>query len=198
MLNKLYELKENILSKKIYIIILLLVLIVIISLIIFSNKTDPPMKDSLVIKDEVVEDNKDCMVDIKGQINNSGLYKVSCDSRINDIIELAGGLTDNADTSVINLSKKIKDEMVIVIYSNEEVNVSFSNDKEINNSNKMISINYATKEELMTLSGIGESKALAIIKYREENNGFKTLEELMNISGLGENVFAKIKDSITL
>ena len=235
MLNKLYELKENILSKKIYIIILLLVLIVIISLIIFSNKTDPPMKDSLVIKDEVVEDNKDCMVDIKGQINNSGLYKVSCDSRINDIIELAGGLTDNADTSVINLSKKIKDEMVIVIYSNEEVNdfintykkeellnekcktastvtndaciskedrvevnVSVSNDKEINNSNKMISINYATKEELMTLSGIGESKALAIIKYREENGPFTNIEDLKNISGIGDKMFDKIKDSITL
>jgi competence protein ComEA len=152
-----------------------------------------------------------------------------------DVIKLAGGLTNNADTSVINLSKKIKDEMVIVIYSHDEVNdfintykkeellsekcktastvtndaciskedrqevnVSVNNDKVTNNSNKMISINYATKEELMTLSGIGEAKALSIIKYREENGLFTNIEDLKNISGIGDKMFDKIKDSITL
>lgn len=63
---------------------------------------------------------------------------------------------------------------------------------------KSISLNSATKEELMTLSGIGESKALNIISYRETNNGFKNIEELKNVSGIGDSIFEKIKDNITL
>ena len=59
-------------------------------------------------------------------------------------------------------------------------------------------INKASKEELMTLTGIGESKAIAIIKYREDNNGFKDISEIMNVSGIGEALYNKIKDSITV
>ncbi len=73
-----------------------------------------------------------------------------------------------------------------------------NNETNNNPSNKKISLNKASKEELMALTGIGESKALAIIEYREKNNGFKSLEELMNVSGIGEKAYEKIKDNITL
>lgn len=160
-------------------------------------------------------------VDIKGQVNSPGIYELQKESRIIDVINIAGGLTEDADTSVINLSKKITDEMVIIIYSKEQV-LNFSQTKEIekqvqekckNNeeytidndacieSNKpftgKVNINTATKEELMSLQGIGESKANDIIKYRESNGIFNSIEEIKKVTGIGDNLFASIKENIT-
>ena len=142
-------------------------------------------------------------------------------SRVIDVIEKAGGLTSNADTTVINLSKKINDEMVIIIYSNAQVKDfaktkeqeqkiqqsciqveqnSLKNDACITDEAESlvkISINNAAKELLQTLPGIGESKAKDIIDYREQNGPFASIEELKNVSGIGESLFAKIKDHIT-
>ena len=162
-------------------------------------------------------------MDIKGEINNPGIYELKSSSRVIDVIEKAGGLTENANTTVINLSKKITDEMVIIIYSNKQVE-DFSKTKEIekqvqNNCinpseeslkndacitekettiSGKISINTATLEELQTLPGIGEEKAKNIIKYREENGLFTAIEDLTKINGIGESIFAKIKENITL
>ena len=186
-------------------------------------------------KEEINQDEeiKKIKVDIKGAITTPGVYEVDEGTIVNDLISLAGGITKYGTTKNINLSRKLIDEMVIIIYTQSELkdmtttlssdcitsdtninncytnkqsvvipntkNTDVSNnDITIKEDNKIISINTASKEELMTLSGIGEAKAENIIKYREENNGFKTLEEIMNISGIGEAVFAKIKDSITL
>ena len=137
---------------------------------------------------------------------------------------MAGGVTSDADTSVLNLSKKLKDEMVIIVYSYEQVSNfkvikqeelvvqeqcqvginDIENDacieekQEEVNRNTKVSINTGTLEELMTLEGIGESKAKAIIEYREANGNFEKIEDLLNVSGIGESVFAKIKENITL
>lgn len=143
------------------------------------------------------------------------------DSRVIDVINQAGGLTEQADTSVINLSKKIIDEMVIIIYTKEQV-ADFTKVKEQEkiiqekcnqideNSLKnnacittdqittKVSINTASKEELMTLKGIGESKANDIIKYRETNGAYNNIEDLKNVPGIGENLFAQIKEDITI
>lgn len=142
-----------------------------------------------------------------------------------DVIEKAGGLTDKANTTVINLSKKIIDEMVIIVYSNQEVRDfektkekeqliqnkcqqkdenSLKNDACITNNNSKktidtkVSLNKASLEELMTLPGIGEVKAKEIINYRTEKGEFKSLEELLQISGIGESTLEKIKDNLTL
>ena len=135
---------------------------------------------------------------------------------------MAGGLTDQADTSVINLSKKVTDEMVIIIYSKEEVSnfsktketeqviqkscqqqdeTSLKNDACITSEKTItgkISINNATLEELMTLSGIGEAKAKEIISYREKNGPFQEIQDLLKVPGIGENLFASIQEDITL
>lgn len=169
-------------------------------------------------KKENIENYK---VDIKGEILTPGIYTLKSNSRVIDVIEMSGGLTENADTSVINLSKKITDEMVIIIYSKSEVKDfektkekektvqekcikkdenSLKNDACITDSVKTsgkVSINSATKEELMTLTGIGEAKAEDIIKYREENGPFRTIEDIKNVSGIGDSLFAKIKENIT-
>ena len=188
-------------------------------------------------------------VDIKGEVKRPGVYLLEKGKRVIDVVNKAGGFTVYADSSANNLSMKIADEMVIIIYSEDEIrhyvttkkkqeliqekcksdivtnnscvessneiskedskknnkNNSNSNnsktDKNSTNSskedNKLISINTATKEELMTLSGIGESKADAIIEYRK-NKKFATIEEIKEVSGIGDALFEKIKDSITV
>ena len=176
-------------------------------------------------KDEVIEKVK---VDIKGAIKKPGVYELDSNSIINDVIKLAGGLKTNASTKYLNLSKKILDEMVINIYTESEVKkmkepvdvcevkdqdltncddatiivTNPDSNKDISNSNKVVdnkvSINDGTKEELMTLSGIGEVKAQAIIDYRNKNGKFSKIEDLMNVSGIGESTYNQIKDNIKL
>ena len=210
------------------IIIFIIVSTLITACVIYYLKQDKDKEEIIVeeknelIKKETKTNIKETeyRVDIKGQINSPGIYSMKASSRIIDVINEAGGLTDIADTSVINLSKKITDEMVIIIYSQEQV-ANFSKVKEIEkqvqdkcnqpdeNSLKndacittdkittKVSINTSTKEQLMTLQGIGESKANDIIKYREENGPYETIEDLKKVPGIGENLFAQIKEDIT-
>ena len=189
-------------------------------------KEEPKKKESLsLLKKEEKEDSSTqedfYKVDIKGEIQFPGMYSLPPASRILDVIEKAGGLTEDADISVINLSKKIQDEMVIIIYSKEEVSNfektkekekivqsnciqkeenALKNDACITNQTVQgkISINTATQQELMTLPGIGESKAKDILSYREKNGPFQKIEDIMNISGIGESLFVKIKEDITV
>lgn len=193
-----------------------------------DNKKDREIV--LTEKKEVKEKNKakttntKIMVDIKGEVVNPGIYTLDDNQRVIDVINMAGGITKNADTSVLNLSKKLKDEMVIIVYSYYEVK-NFSYVKEVEKKvqtecskgindvendacieddssseeeSSIISINTATKEELMTLTGIGEKKAEDIIKYREENGEFTSIEDIKNVNGIGDSLFEKIKDYITL
>lgn len=164
--------------------------------------------EQLLNENVQVQDDNIVTVDIKGCIVKPGVYSVENNKRINDVIVLAGGLTSCANTNNINLSKRVEDEMVIVIddknslegNSKLEVN-SIQNDKikdTTNNKDEKVSINTASKEELMTLNGIGEVKAEAIIKYRKQNGNFKSLDEIMLVSGIGEKAFAKIKENIKL
>ena len=214
------------------IIIGVIVLIIITGMGIFTynqfRKRKPVLKSTTILKKkEIQEENKNLAleeykVDIKGQVAVPGIYSVQKDSRVIDVIEKAGGLVENADTSVINLSKKVQDEMVIIIYSVEEVS-DFKKTKEIEKQVQMsciqrdetalfndacittnfqvggkISINTATVEEFMTLKGIGEAKARDIIAYREANGPFQTIEEIMNVPGIGESRFAAIQEDITV
>ena len=200
-----------------------------------SISTSSVKKLSVDKKQDIKDDLSTVFVDVKGAVNSPGVYELDEGKRVIDAINLAGGLTDKADTININLSKKLTDEMYIIIYTkdeiynykqnNESVNdikcasmecvcPDVSNDACINSAstvdsspssedgNKLIdddskvSINSATKEELMKLDGIGEVKAEAIIKYRQENGSFKSVEELKNVSGIGDAVYDKIKDNI--
>ena len=185
-------------------------------------------KDNALVKDEN-EVLKMLTVDIKGAVLNPGVYEVEEGKRVQDVITLASGLREDADVTLINLSKRVEDEMVIIVYTKDEVlafkekdkdeavivpivtcpmipiendacviEESNNSDSDVENQESKISINTASLEELMTLSGIGESKARGIISYREENGGFKSIEDILNVSGIGESVFAKIKDYIII
>lgn len=121
--------------------------------------------------------------EIKGEILKPGIYEIEKDETLEDLIDKAGGLTHKADTSALSLQKDIVHEDVIVIPEIESI--------------KKISLNTASQKELMTLPGIGESKANKIIEYRNQQS-FRSIEEIMNVKGIGEKIFNKIKDQICL
>ena len=225
------------------VIILLIILITISVYLYFKFNIKDEMKEEVVLeKLEVETDNEkdeqtkediiqEITFDIKGAVKKPGVYKMEEGKRVIDAINLAGGLKSNADNSVINLSKKLKDEMVIIIYTKEEIKKMLEGDTVIKVIEKecvcpklendaciedkitnekidvsvdeskqedLISINTASINELTSISGIGESKAKAIIEYREKNGNFEKIEDVKNVSGIGESLFEKIKDYITI
>lgn len=143
---------------------------------------------------------------ICGEVIKPGVYELSGDSRIYEAVDAAGGFTENAAREYVNLASKVSDGMQITIYNREEAASLLADSAPVGeNAGKsgtsgsgLVNLNTATKEELMTLKGIGESKAEDIIRYREKSGGFKKIEDIMKISGIKENGFQKIKDSITV
>ena len=164
------------------------------------------------IKDEsnnVVDNNSETklnstiIVEIKGEVMNPDVYTLNEGSIIKDLIEIAGGLTENADISNINRAKEIKNHELIVIRNINDPNIEEKGEAKYNETNEesddgKISINDSDLSKLKEIPGIGDVKANAIILYREKNNGFKSIDELKNIDGIGEKTFEKIKDSIKL
>lgn len=215
-----------------YFITFVLIVIIIIIAIINKNRLIKESNTKIIKNEEKFKINNEfdtIRVDIKGAVNKPGVYEVEEDTIINELIEMAGGLTEEADTSIINLAKKLANEDLIIIYTKEEVSNSnivdtvvkevmgecicpnIQNDGCINNEiddtisnyekedeeerKDLVNINTASKEQLMELNGIGESKADAIIEYRQ-NNKFKNIEDITNVSGIGQALYEKIKDSI--
>lgn len=224
-------------NKLIVIAIFLFLFICLISLSLYTIKLSNKNNDILCENNEGIDNNaevalnneiKKMYVDIKGAVKNPGVYQVNEENIINDVINLAGGLLDKAYVENINLSKKVQDELVIYVYTKDEikknnlqenqicssnnyiitecteskVSIITSNENSENNnsstSNSLININLASLEELTTLPGIGESKAQNIINYREENGYFKTIDEITNVNGIGEATFEQLKKYITV
>lgn len=177
-----------------------------------QNETEKIVEIEEINKEEIKEEK--VTVDVKGAVLNPGIYTLDNNKRVFDAITIAGGLLDNSDTENINMSLKLTDEMVIIVPFKEEKQNSVGDKEHLNNSNNIendakvsnskntnnekVSINKASKEDLMTLKGIGETKALAIINYRKEHGIFKSISELQNVKGIGKSIFEKIKDNIEL
>ena len=149
---------------------------------------------------------EECTVDIKGEVLKPGIYILDCNLRVNDIVNIAGGLTDNADTTNINLAKKIFDQMVITIPKimteetpNETIIEPILNDATTNDNqiDTIININTASQEELESIPGIGKTKAKAIIEYRLINGPFKSIKDITLVKGIGESTYEKIKIYLT-
>ena len=134
---------------------------------------------------------------VTGKVQNPNVYRVPEDYRIYQVIELAGGFLEDAETGNINLAGKIFDGMQITVYAIGEEAV-FTYEEGNDNGRHMININTASREELMTLPGIGDAKADSIISYRNENGRFNYKEDIMKISGIKEGAFEKIKSYITV
>lgn len=145
------------------------------------------------------------VVHVCGEVVNPGIYELPAGSRIYEAVKAAGGFTENAAEESVNLASPIEDGVQIRIYSKEEAETLAAGAApfdgfEASGEGKepVVNLNTATKEELMTLSGIGESRAEDIIRYREENGGFQNIEDIMKVSGIKDAAFQKIKDRITV
>ncbi len=231
------------------VIVLVLSLVLVVTIqnklkgdsIVYENLMPEKLEGNELAYQEENTSNEIYYVDIKGAVNHPGVYSINKGKRIIDALNKAGGVLENANTSLLNLSMEVKDGMVIIIYSSEELN-NFSklkeeeetkseicqkdvyNDACICNSNtevvdnapkkeednnktlkenakvasEKVNINTASLAELMTLSKIGESKANAIIQYRNDNGNFKSIEEIKNVNGIGDSIFDTIKNNITI
>ena len=151
---------------------------------------------------------QNCYVDIKGEVLRPGVYEFSCESRIQEVIKKAGGFTEDADETKINLAQKISDQMQIIVpnlHSKQEGGVTEGNSEKGNSSNTTpsnskqgtVNINTATLEELQTIKGIGKKKAEAILQYRKEHGAFRTKEDLLRVKGIGKKALEAIESQVT-
>lgn len=154
-------------------------------------------------------------VQINGAVCAPGVYRVPKTARVFEAVEAAGGFTETACMEAVNLARTVTDEMMIYIPTREEMEKAEKSDEiprdaqatdkenrdkaslDNENKEKHININTASKEELMTLPGVGEARAEAILLYRKEHGFFQDITEIMNVSGIKQAAFEKIRDRIT-
>ena len=154
---------------------------------------------------------KNIKVEVKGEVLNPDVYVLKKGSTIKELIDKAGGVKEGVDTYTINMTKVLDDGDVVVMYKDEkleglnykvnEIVNDKSTDEYITNEiweSSKISINSATKEELLSLPSSGEAKANAIIEYRKKNGLFKKIEDIKNVKGIGNALYEKIKDYINI
>ena len=189
------KLKEIIIKYKAYLMIVIVVLISAFS-IVYQNYKD---KSKLYINNNEIEVNKyenKIAVYITGEVNSPGVYYVDSEYRLNDLVNLCGGLTENADVTDINLAEKLNDsDKIDIPKKTKNVYESTDNDEISDENNGLININKASKEELKSLNGIGETLANNIIEYRK-NTKFEIVEDILNVNGIGNSKYEAIKEYI--
>ncbi len=149
-------------------------------------------------KEEVVEQDL-ITVDVKGAVKSPGIYDLPVGSRINDAVQKAGGLTDNADSKSINLAQRISDEALVYVPTKEEAtNQEAHSNATKTKENKKVNLNKASLEELKQVKGLGAKRAQDIIDHRETNGKFKSVDELKKVSGIGAKTIEKLKEYVTV
>lgn len=160
-------------------------------------------EDTEKLPEEEVTQPQTVYVYVCGAVNTPGVYELDSTSRIYEAVQMAGDMTEDAEQTYLNLAQIVSDGERIYVPTKEEVKSGVVEDQGewtdsgISAEGK-VNLNTATKEELMTLTGIGDAKAQAIITFRESNGGFSSIEEIMQIEGIKEGVFNKIKDAVTV
>lgn len=153
-------------------------------------------------------------VDVCGQVKNPGVYQLGAESRVYEAVEMAGGMTKKAAAEAVNQAGRLTDGQQIYVPSKDEqasgdvggqpgagsadVQQASGSTGAGGADGGKVNLNTASKEELMTLSGIGEVKADAMVRYREEHGSFQSVEDVKKIEGIKDGVFNKIKDQITV
>jgi len=209
------ELKLN---KKliVYVISIILLLSALIYNVLYINnkKNEIEMEEEAIEEEEIIVEEKTIFIDVGGEVVNPGLYELPENSRVNDAINIAGGTTDKADLTEVNLAYILSDAIKITIPKKEIKKVTTAKvttpktsivstglstiQGENNKETGKVNINTGSKEQLKTLDGIGDATAQKIIDYRNEKGNFGKIEDIKNVSGIGESKFNKIKEKIII
>lgn len=206
---------DNLDNKQKKIVIIVGIIIIIGILYFIYNGIDKKSKDQIDNNMLSIENNTKenegskelVIVHITGAVKTPGIVKLPEGARIEDAIDKAGGLTEDADISDVNLAYVLEDGIKIKIPTiseekNEEIIINSSGEgiveKEISNNseNKIININKANETDLQTLPGIGASLAGRIVEYRNSNGKFNEIEDIKNVSGIGDSKYENIKNFI--
>ena len=193
--------------------VLAVIVIILVGRVMMASSTKEKVMVTNAVNTTRVEETttmmpQNCYVDIKGEVLRPGVYEFSCESRIQEVIKKAGGFTEEADETKINLAQKITDQMQIIVpnlHSKQEGGVTEGNSEKGNLSNTTpsnskqgtVNINTATLEELQTIKGIGKKKAEAILQYRKEHGAFRTKEDLLQVKGIGKKALEAIESQVT-
>ena len=152
-----------------------------------------------VKKEELVEQDL-ITVDVKGAVKSPGIYDLPVGSRVNDAVQKAGGLTEQADSKSLNLAQKVSDETLVYVPTKgeEASQQSGSGATSSTSKDKKVNLNKASLEELKQVKGLGGKRAQDIIDHREANGKFKSVDELKKVSGIGAKTIEKLKDYVTV
>ena len=152
------------------------------------------------VKDEPLEQDL-ITVDVKGAVKAPGIYDLPVGSRVNDAVQKAGGLTEQADSKSLNLAQKVSDEALVYVPTKGEESASQqagSGAPSSTSKEKKVNLNKASLEELKQVKGLGGKRAQDIIDHREANGKFKSVDELKKVSGIGVKTIEKLKDYVTV
>ena len=163
--------------------------------LVVVNRPEPPAGEFLINEQpsDSVAIEQYLYVHIVGEVLTPGMYQLPLGARLVDAVFAAGGLTEFADNSSVNLARELSDGEQVVVSSVNEQSETLGT-----SSGGLISINRASDKELEELPGIGPALSARIIAWREANGGFKSIEDLLKVSGIGENLLSGLKDSVTL
>ena len=169
---------------------------------------DENMKDSeKVVQSTDSEVCEDIYVYVCGAVENPGVYRLDGESRIFEAVDKAGGLKENAAEDAVNLAGRLNDGDEVRVPTKDEVKVTDFNQnstvistagEDTGTDTGRVNINLASVEELMSVNGIGQTRAEAIVSYREMNGAFGSIEDIKKVSGIKEGLFSKIKDKIRI
>lgn len=206
-------------KKKMFLKIILVIVIIIIAITNYiKNRIDEKsyntIYENLKLEDNVInqnivtatvkEDDKKIKVYVTGAVNNPGVIELNEGERIEDAINLAGGVRADANLEQVNLAYCLEDGQKVYIPNINEKEIEYITkengenvlEKNLNSNNSKVNINTGGIEELKNLPGVGESLAQKIIDYRNENGKFKDVEDLKNVSGIGDKKFESMKEYI--
>lgn len=159
-----------------------------------SLKTGEAEADFSTVRKEEEPSQKVIFVHVCGAVKKEGVYELKEGDRVVDAIKMAGGLIETASEFSVNQAELLVDGSQVFIPFSDAKEESDADSK--SNQGSKININTAQKEDLMTLPGVGETRALAILQYRKENGRFQKIEDIMKIHGIKESLFQKIKERI--